>query len=440
MKNIFPLNMLAGAMVVLTPFSVVYANAQSESNGFVEDSHLNLISRNYYWHQTGDLGHQRDWTQGEMLDFTSGFTQGLVGLGADAFAYGAVKLDGQKGRTGSMIQPFDSQGEPSDSYSKAGASVKVRISNSTLKYGDLQPQVPVFAVGNYYLLNQTATGFMFDTTDVPGTSISAGHFTSGTGYISTAHDGELGLSYAGVNTRQVDYLGGVYAFGEHASVTLYGSRYEDLMDQYYTNLNYAMPLSDSNSLTFDFNLYRSLDSGSANAGDINVTAASISVAYATGAHTFTIAGQRNHGDQPQDYAGLGGRSPGVNAGAFSNGIFLANAAEISDFNAPNEQSLQLKYDLNMAEFGIPGMTLSAKHVRGDDIDGTKVDESSAYFGFYGKSEKEHETDVAAQYIVQAGPAKDLTAKLFQSWHSGDDSVGGHVMQTRLVLSYPLAIF
>ncbi len=435
-KNII----LSGAAFFLFPVGLTYASDQADSVGFMEGSHLSLMSRNYYWHQTGDLGSQRDWTQGEMLDFTSGFTQGLVGLGVDAFAYGAVKLDGSAGRTGSMTLPFQSDGSPADTYSKAGGSVKVRMSNTTLHYGDLQPQVPVFAIGNYYLLNQTAKGWMLESSDLPKVSLSAGHFTSGTGYLSTSSKGELGLSYAGVNTRQVDYVGGTYAITDALSATLYGSRYEDLMNQYYTNLNYIWGLSDSQSLTFDFNLYRSLDSGQANAGSINVTAASFSAAFASGPHTFAIALQHNDGDQPQDYAAIGGRQPGVAAGVYSNGIFLANAAEISDFNAPNERSLQLRYELDMQTFGVPGLSFMAKHLRGDDIDGTKVSDTSAYFGFYGKAEKEMETDLAAQYVVQGGPMKNLKAKLFQSWHSGAQSTGGSVMQTRFVVSYPFDFF
>jgi imipenem/basic amino acid-specific outer membrane pore len=94
----------------------------------------------------------------------------------------------------------------------------------------------------------------------------------------------------------------------------------------------------------------------------------------------------------------------------------------------------------MQPLGIPGLTFMAKHLRGRDIDGTRVSENSAYFGFFGKSEKERETDLSVQYVIQGGPLKDLKTKLFQSWHSGAQSTGGSVMQTRLVLSYPFDFF
>ena len=439
-KNTSPRRLMAKVALVLMPASFSYASDQSDSAGFVNDSHLSLLSRNYYWHQTGDLGAQRDWTQGEMLDFTSGFTQGILGFGIDAFAYGAVKLDGSSNRTGSITLPFRDDGRPADSYGKAGGSIKARLSNTTLRYGDLQPQVPVFATGRFYQLNQTAVGWMLDSSDVEGATLSAGHFTSGTGYISTNRDGELGLAFAGVSTSQVDYVGGTYALSNQMSVSLYGARYKDLMDQYYTNLNYALSLSESQSLSLDFNLYRSLDSGQADAGSLNVTAASFSAAFAAGPHTFAVALQRNDGDQPHDYAAIGSTRPGVAAGVYSDGLYLANAAELSDFNAPNEQSVQVRYELDMLSFGVPGLTLMAKHIRGYDIDGSHVGSDSAYFGLYGKSEKEWETNLSAQYVVQSGPAKELSTKFIQSWHSGDDSTGGDITQTRLIISYPLQIF
>ncbi|MFQ6555930.1 OprD family outer membrane porin [Pseudomonas sp. Lb2C1-1] len=439
-KNKFPARWHVCVGAFILPVAMSHAEQQSDSAGVVEGSHLKLLSRNYYWHQTGDAGKQKDWTQGEMLDFTSGFTQGVVGFGLDAFAYGAAKLDGGSGQVGSMTLPFRDDGDPADSYSKAGGSVKLRLSSTTLRYGDLQPQVPVFATGNYYQLNQTATGWMLDSAELSGLTLGGGHFTSGTGYISTNRDGDLGLAYAGKSTSQIDYAGGAYSFNDQLSVMLYAAQFKDLMNQYYSNVNYILPLSDTQAFTFDFNIYRSVDSGHAEAGDINLTAASLSAAFSTGPHKFLLAIQRNDGDQPQDYAAIGSTRPGVAAGVYSGGIYLANATEISDFNAPNERSVQVRYDLDMSTFGVPGAKFTLKHLRGYDIDGTNLSEDSAYFGLYGKSEKEHETNIIAEYVVQSGPAKDLSAKVFQSWHSGAPSTGGSITQTRFSLSYPLEIF
>lgn len=74
-------------------------------------------------------------------------------------------------------------------------------------------------------------------------------------------------------------------------------------------------------------------------------------------------------------------------------IFIANAVQMSDFNAPNEKSWQARYDLNMGAYGVPGLNLTALYVRGFDIDGTHVDPNGgyAYLG-YGKGGKHWERD------------------------------------------------
>ncbi|MGH9949260.1 MAG: OprD family outer membrane porin [Pyrinomonadaceae bacterium] len=435
------IKLAACTLSILSAYSIAAcANEQSEANGFLDDSHLSAVLRNYFWHQTGDLGHQRDWEQGMMLNFQSGFTQGLVGVGADAFIYANATLDSGSGRTGGPNLQVDSDGNPTDGYAKGGGSVKLRLSNTVVRAGDLEPVVPVFAVSSYYLLNQTANGVMFDSKEIQDLTLQGGHFTSGTGLLTTARSGELGLAYAGVNTSAIDYLGGVFALSKNFSVSAYASRYEDLMNQYYLNGNYILTFDDKNSLATDFNLYRSIDSGQANAGAINVTAASLSLAYTTGAHTLTLAHVRVMGDQPFDYAAIGGTAPGVAIGKYSGGIYLANSTEISDFNGPNERSWQLKYEVNMENYGVPGLSLVAKHIYGSNIDGTHVNSDSAYYGFYGKNDKEEETDLSAKYIVQSGTFQKLALTFVTSKHTGNQSTAGDNTLARLVVDYPISFF
>ncbi|MNF92914.1 Porin D precursor [compost metagenome] len=146
------------------------------------------------------------------------------------------------------------------------------------------------------------------------------------------------------------------------------------------------------------------------------------------------------GDQPFDYAAIGDTSPGVAIGKYSQGEYLANPGELSDFNAPQERSWQLRYDLNMADYGVPGLTMMAKQVWGSNIDGTHVDQTSAYFGFYGKDESERETDVSLKYVIQSGPAKALGLTLVGAKHNGSLSTGGDNTMTRFVVDYPINFF
>ena len=420
---------------------LAFADQQSESKGFVEDSKLNLLNRNYYFNRDRDGGSndRRDWSHGFLLNYASGFTQGTVGVGVDAFGYLGIKLDGGKGYAGTGNLPIGNDGSPNDEYSTAGAAVKLRISNTVLKYGNLQPTSPVFAVGGSRLFPQTATGFMLTSEEIQNLFLEAGHFTAGRDNINTYHDGNLGAAYAAVTTKSGDYAGGKYKFNDQLSASLYYGRLEDLWNQYYANVNFVQPLSANQSLTFDANYYYTKDTGSAKLGDISNNTFSLAAAYSIDAHTFTLGFQKVNGDTPFDYVGAGGKGNALGSGGDS--IFLANSIQFSDFNAPGEKSWQARYDLNMATLGVPGLSFMTRYVRGTGIDATS---NTAYAGIgYQDGDKEHETNLEAKYVLQSGPAKDLSFRIRQTWHRGDVSTGsgnsGNVNEFRLITEYPLSI-
>ena len=63
------------------------ASAQDEAKGFIEDARLDLLLRNVYWNRDYK-DHTNDakvWGQGFIDTFESGFTQGTVGFGVDAY-------------------------------------------------------------------------------------------------------------------------------------------------------------------------------------------------------------------------------------------------------------------------------------------------------------------------------------------------------------------
>lgn len=91
----------------------------------------------------------------------------------------------------------------------------------------------------------------------------------------------------------------------------------------------------------------------------------------------------------------------------------------------------------MATLGVPGLSFMARYIYGHDIDAPKG--STAYAGLYQDGDKERETNVEAKYVLQSGPAKDLSFRVRQAWHRGDASTGGTVNEFRLITEYPLNI-
>ncbi|EJN22136.1 outer membrane porin, OprD family [Pseudomonas sp. GM79] len=425
-----------------------FVSDQAEAKGFVEDAKFDLLLRNYYFNRDNKDGSrdQKDWTQGIWGNFSSGYTQGTVGVGVDAYGYLAIKLDGGDGTggTGNMSRSdtpnASGHREVNDSQGKAGGSIKFRVSKTELKFGDMQPSTsPVFAVGGSRILPQTATGFQLQSSEIKDLDLEAGHFYSGSSQDKNARDGGLFANYAnfgaGEEANKIDYFGGKYGITDNLSASLYGAKLEDIWNQYYANVNLTTPISGDTSLNTDFNIYRTTDTGDAKVGDVSNTTFSLATALSfLKAHTITLAFQKVNGDTPFDYIGVGKNNRGGDS------IFLANSIQYSDFNGPNEKSAQIRYDLKMAEYGVPGLSFMTRYVKGWDIDGTNTPAGSAYAGMYGEDGKHNETNFEAKYVVQNGPAKDLSFRVRQAWHFANGDQGeGDIKEFRLIVDYPLSI-
>ncbi|MGC8097864.1 OprD family porin [Metapseudomonas otitidis] len=402
------------------------ADDQSTAKGFVEDSHLDVLLRNAYMNR--DYKHHNkdkmEWGQGVIGTFTSGFTQGTVGVGVDAFGLYGLRLDGGKGRVGAagidFFKPGDS-GHAQDDIARGGAAVKARFSNTVVKFGDQMPALPVLSYDDSRLLPESYTGTLITSKEIEGLELNAGHFTA------EARKSAEGRDSGGL--KRIDVLGGSYRFNDQFSASLYGSDVEDVLKKQYVNLNYVYPIAKDRSLTLDFNGYRTrLDKDFAKDDNRTNRIWSLAATYAMGAHSFTLAHQRSSGDigylyggyQSADYIGDGGTT-----------IWLANSYW-SDFNGKDENSWQVAYGLDFAEYGIPGLSYRVAYVRGDNIDA----------GQAGRGQ-EREIFNQVQYLVQEGPAKDLKLKLRGSMLRASNNVNSYVddgNEVRVFVEYPIRVF
>ncbi|WP_409261184.1 OprD family porin [Pseudomonas putida] len=399
------------------------ASSQDEAKGFLEDSKLNVKTRMLYFsrdfrnNEPGTQSRVEETGLGFLGTYESGFTQGVIGVGVDAIGMLGVKLDSGKGRHSTGQFPTDADGRAQDEFSEGGGAVKLRISDTVLKVGDQFTALPVFATDDSRLLPEVAQGALITSNEIKGLTLNAGHFTALNAQSQTFHDS--------LHLKQADVIGGTYAFTDNLSTSLYYSKVEDFWRKYYANVNWALPLSDKQGLVFDFNIYDTKSDGSAEYlafdGDkLDNRAYSLSGAYNIGAHTFTLAYQKVSGDGDYGY--------GVDGGGT---IFLANSVARSDFNAEDEKSWQARYDLNFAEYGIPGLTFMTRYVRGS---GANVASTS--------NGTEWERDVDVKYVLQQGPAKDLSFRVRQATYRSSDGVyygSNSIDELRLIVEYPLSI-
>ncbi|MEN5238073.1 MULTISPECIES: OprD family porin [Pseudomonas] len=442
MKPLF----IALPLLGLSPLALA-ESAQSKANGIVEDSNWSLLNRtvydqrdyrnggrnsaarNAYKPRPERSGKAEEWAYGLMGTLSSGFTQGLIGVGVDAHAYLGVQLDSGGGRAGkARLLAIDNDGHPKREYSRGGAAVKLRASNTVLAYGEQRVKTPVFSSSDSRLLPETFTGWFLTSNEIDRLKLVAGHFNEGTDRNASSHDQGFVVNYS--NGRQgdsFDLAGAVWNPTANVSASLYSSRYQDTWNQHYLGSTLSHAFDDRRSLSLDLNLYRTTDTGKALSGRIDNTTWSLVSRYAQGPHAFSLGWQQVDGNTPFDY---------VSRGA----IYLGNAVQLSDFNAPNEKSWQARYDLNMGAYGVPGLSLTALYVRGFDIDGTHVDPRGgyAYLG-YGKDGKHWERDLEARYVVQSGAAKGVAVSVRHNVHRGDTAqaeLDGD--QVRVAVEWPIS--
>ena len=407
---------------------LAFASAQDESKGFIEDSQLNVKTRMLYFSRdfrnnpAGTQSRVEETGLGFLGTYESGFTQGTVGFGVDAIGMLGLKLDSGRGRAGTGLFPQGSDGRSQDDYSEGGGAVKVRISNTVLKFGDQFTAMPVFATDDSRLLPEVAEGGLITSNEISGLTLNAGHFTAMNAQAQTYHDS--------LNLTEANIFGGTYAFTDSLSTSIYYSRVEDHFRKWYGNVNWALPISDKQGLVFDFNIYDTKSIGDNRTGafvtksdgsnELDNIAASLSGAYNIGAHTFTLAYQKVSGDGDYAY--------GVDGGGT---VFLANSSARSDFNAEDEKSWQARYDLNFAEFGVPGLTFMTRYARGSGATTRTTDNG-----------KEWERDIDVKYVMQSGPAKDLSFRVRQATYRSSDGVyygSSSIDELRLIVEYPLSI-
>jgi imipenem/basic amino acid-specific outer membrane pore len=398
------------------------ASSQSESNGFIEDSSFNIFNRALYMNRdfrngsnsnsssANPAGYREETGLGIRLLYESGFTQGTVGVGFDAHSLSSIKIDSGRGRVGNGLFATTDDGRADDTQTEVGGAIKFRISDTVLKYGSQFTASPVFSTDDSRILPEVATGTYLVSNEIEGLELSAGRFTALSSQTGSSRDdingkGEAGLKYANI-------VGVSYSFTDDLSAAFHASDVEDYWKKYYSNVNYNLALAEEQALNFDFNIYKTdYDKQYTNTtSDEDNTIWSLAAAYSMGAHTFTLAHQRSSGDRGYDY--------GVDGGGT---IWLANSVQYSDFNAEDENSWQGRYDINMASYGVPGLSFMTRYIRGTGAD----------------SFTERELDLEAKYVIQEGAAKDLSFRIRNAFYRNNTQ--GDVNDFRLIVEYPLSV-
>lgn len=427
------------------PTTLSTTSAQDGAKGFFENQRLGGSTKNFFAKERSTranlFSYQKDgqkvptdtrntWTQGTILDYASGFTEGTVGIGAEAAVYNEVALERGHARIagGGSRTLTDSNGDAVDQWSKMGlGNVKLRVSNSVLTVGRQSVNTPVIAYLGNRALPSSFNGFSLLSEEFNNLSFQAGSFDRvsprteesmtrfSSSYASTSATADR-LSMAGVDYKPTKAL----------TASFYASDLEDFWKQYYVGINHDLGDTSVLGLTTGFNYYKTKDSGQSKLGAIDNDTYSLSFTVTHLAHSLTLAYQKVEGNEFFDYA------------AETNAIFLANSL-LSDFNGPNEKSIQIGYVLNMAEYGVPGLKFNVYEARGFGIDGTHYT-GTAYDVKNMNGEKHQEYGIGTSYTLQDGPLKASTVRATYTTHRASaNQVDGSLNELRVVTTIPFNI-
>lgn len=397
---------------------------QAADGGFIGNSSATLQARNYYFSRDfsdivgpNQQSKAEEWGQGFILNFKSRYTQGTVGLGIDAIGLLGLKLDSSRDRVGTGLLPVGDDGRAADDYSRLGAALKVRLSNTELRIGELQPNLPVLTFSDIRLLPPTYQGASIVSNEIDGLTLQGGHLRS-TSLRNEAGDDRmramLGRTPQTGLSDAFNYAGGDYAFNaKRTSLSAWYAQLEDIYNQRFLGLKHSEPLG-SWTLGANLGFYDSQEDGTKLAGTIDNQAFYSLLSAKRGGHTFYIGYQAMFGD---------GAFPRV----FANVTPLGNEVPTYEFAEKDERSWQARYDYDFAALGFPGLVATVRYITSDNVDTDK--------GFEGTA---HERDLDVGYTVQSGPLKNVGVRIRNV--AARSNYRSDIDENRLILSYTLTLF
>jgi len=422
---------------------------QAGAAGFIEDSKATLGLRNFYINTDNRTGtgpnKNEEWGQGFDLRFISGYTQGTVQFGVDAIGLYGVRLDSSPAKSGNSSGTasggtiFPSEGNKAvPDYASLGLTGKVKVSQTELKIGTLQPNNPVIKYNDGRMLPQTFQGGQITSNEIQDLTLTAGQVEHAKGRNSSNNEG---LSIAGANassnydagkfSNKFYYAGADYKITKDLTASYYYGELKEFYSQNFLGLVHNWAIGPG-VLKSDLRYYRSRDNGSngnnkdyfttgyygggVTKGKVDNNLYSYLALYSVEGHTFGGGYQYTNGDS--DF-------PWLNQGDGSSNSTITDM-QIQKFARAGERTWQGRYSYDFAKVGVPGLTAGVIYLRGNNIASATGDKT------------EWERDLSVAYVVPEGPLKNLgVAWKNAMWRT--DVATRDQDENRLIVSYSIPL-
>jgi hypothetical protein len=398
--------------------------------GFIEDSKTTLTLRNYYFDRdykgTSPQNAAREWAQGGIIRFTSGFTPGFIGFGLDATGMMGIKLDSSPDRSGTGLLPRDAQSRRSaNEYSEVGLTAKAKVSQTELQVGTITTVLPIAFASPTRLLPQTFRGAYVRSTDIDKLSLHIGYldrinYRDSTDYQPMAVASPNRRFLATAESNEFVFAGGDYQISPSLVLKYYYASLDNIYRKNYGGFEHVWSIGPG-KLKTDFRYYHTGEDGTARAGHVDNDTTGVMFNYSLGPHTIGAGYMRLDGDTAMPY--LAGTEPLVVSEGFLS----------SEFLNPKERSWQALYSYDFTNLGVPGLKATARYIQGNNIELPTL-------GGDGLTESERYFELA--YAFQ-GQLKGLTLRARNSMYRNDFSSAASFRddnETRINIDYTVRLW
>ena len=415
------------------------------SADFLNDSKANLNMRNFYFNNDNRDGaaapsKTEEWGQAFMLNYQSGFTDGTVGFGLDAIGLLGLKLDSGAGRhVGGSMFPNDGD-KAADQWSRMGATAKMRFSKTELRYGTLQPKLPILVSNDGRLLPQTFEGGQVTSNEIDNLTLTAGQLEHATGRASSDRAG-LAVAGATQESNKFSFAGGDYKLTKDLTAQYYYANLEDYYNQHFVGLLHVLPLDEYGSLKTDLRYFKTTSDGKNStvagraggykmggyskdrSGEIDNDTWSAAFIYSLGGHAITAGYQSVSDDSNFAQLNQGGL---VGKGEGGASLYLYTDRTIQTFIQAGERTAFAQYAYDFSALGVPGLKASVMYLKGDNIKTVSGNDAS-----------EWERDISLDYVIQSGALKNVGF----GWRNGmaRSDIARDQDQNRLIVSYTIPL-
>lgn len=420
---------------------------QTQASGFIEDSKAWLDLRNFYFNQdtrNDKAPSDREWGQAFMLNYQSGYTEGLIGVGLDLQVLYGVRLDasGRAGKKGEDNTPGSvfplSDGQAANDFTKPGATAKFRISKTELKVGTLTPKLPILVYEDGRLLPETFEGWQADSKEFENFNFIAGKIEQ---VLDRNSSNAQGMSIAGANdpikgkfSNQFYYGGVDYQANKNLKLQYYYGSLENFYQQHFlglthnwqlpvgkfkTDLRYFYSTSDGKNSSAEGRSEGYVSAGyygdGVNTGKVDNRLWSTLFTYSLQGHSVSLGYQSTRGES--DF-------PHINQGQGRSVYLITNSQSLKFVNA-GEDTKVAAYTYDFSSIGMAGLTSGFTYMSGSHIQTP------------GRENSEWEHDFRIDYVFPDGPLKGLGLTWRNAVFRGNDSTDKD--ETRLLVSYSIPL-